>query len=347
LVSTAEDLHEKSILPNLAEFIQSLKTHSNYKDGGGYDKSFTLKAIGITVDEYVKVNKLTLGNHKNNNYNIASLFSAVSAATNIQKGGQEDNNPKNNQSVNIAMVRGWIKGEGEEVFPLAHYYWFHVFAEDKSYALSIDNALFGDGITFESAANCNILGKDYTIQTSSSKKITNLKDAHSSKTNENQANQQNLIMSAPNIYIPRSKSHSILDDIFKNAESIDAIGLSLNYICLNVGDHDLLRLLNKNCVIRLLFSDPNGMGTKIREQEENYVEGFLGNLTATNIKLINKLKNQYNQYPLYVKTYSDIVRINMYILNKNVIFVSHYLYNYRGADAPCIMIRNDQYPEVF
>jgi len=131
-------------------------------------------------------------------------------------------------------------------------------------------------------------------------------------------------------------------ELFKEAKSIDAMGLSLNAITVNYGSQHLDELLDDGCKIRLLFLKPFSKGMKAREEEEGFSGDELSNLTKNNLHFIKKYSESVDaahQSDLQYKVYSSPVRINLFVINGNVMVVQYYDPGGRGIDMPCLLIK--------
>lgn len=110
-------------------------------------------------------------------------------------------------------------------------------------------------------------------------------------------------------------------DLFKDATSIDAMGLSLNAISVNYGRDDLQDLIDNKCKIRLLFLKPFSKGMKAREEEEGKTNNELSTLTRNNMNSMKKVIESVSDDKkdvIQFRAYSSPVRINLFIVNKEV-----------------------------
>jgi len=137
-------------------------------------------------------------------------------------------------------------------------------------------------------------------------------------------------------------SHISYKELFNGAKSIDAMGLSLNAITVNYGSQQLDGLIDAGCKIRLLFLKPFSKGMKAREEEEGFSGDELSNLTKNNLHFIKKYSESIDtahQSEMQYKVYSSPVRINLFVINDNVMVVQYYDPGGRGIDMPCLLIK--------
>ncbi|MBV9690972.1 MAG: helix-turn-helix transcriptional regulator [Ktedonobacteraceae bacterium] len=134
-------------------------------------------------------------------------------------------------------------------------------------------------------------------------------------------------------------------DMFENAHSILAAGISLNAITLNYSREILQKLIIENqCNIQLCFLDPDGKKCAEREEEEDYPLGTLAGLTRANIIITTVLYNQIKQTSpehckhLEVRVYDLAPRLNIYIVDDILMTVQSYGYG-RGEEAPVFVLK--------
>lgn len=134
--------------------------------------------------------------------------------------------------------------------------------------------------------------------------------------------------------------------LFTNTKSIHAIGISLNAITINWGINNLIAALNNLTEVKLLFLDPNGESTRIRETIENLPPGTISNITKTNlnlIKLVSEKCTEEIRNKLNYKIYDSLLNLNMYILDEKFIILQHYLTGIRGQECPIYVLKNEQH----
>jgi transcriptional regulator with XRE-family HTH domain len=133
--------------------------------------------------------------------------------------------------------------------------------------------------------------------------------------------------------------------MFEDAQCILAAGISLNAIALTYSKDALFKaIVEDNCTLQLCFLDPSGKKCAEREEEENYPQGTLADLTGVNILVMKTLLNQIEKtYPdksknLEIKTYDLTPRFNIYIVDDLLMTVQSYAYG-RGEDTPTLFLQ--------
>lgn len=133
--------------------------------------------------------------------------------------------------------------------------------------------------------------------------------------------------------------------MFEDAHKILAAGISLNAITLTYSRDALLKaIIEDNYIIQLCFLDPNGAKCAEREEEENYPQRTLADLTSVNLLLARTLRNQIERTSpehlknLEIKTYNLTPRFNIYIVDDVLMTVQSYAYG-RGEDTPTLFLQ--------
>ncbi|MFF0633480.1 DUF5919 domain-containing protein [Nocardia sp. NPDC004151] len=132
-------------------------------------------------------------------------------------------------------------------------------------------------------------------------------------------------------------------ELFKTARTVDLTGLSLNMLCQQYSDTDILRLLENGTVIRCLFLDPAGESIRAREVEEGHAPGLLTNLTDANIQTLERVRRRVTaQTPgsLLIRVYDQPIRFNITIIDSTICVMQPYLPTSRGVESPTFVSRN-------
>jgi hypothetical protein len=139
-------------------------------------------------------------------------------------------------------------------------------------------------------------------------------------------------------FIAGHPPHQLFDD----ASRVQAAGLSLNLLCQQYPDRDLARLVDRGGTLQCLFLRPYGAAVRSREQEEDYPEGHLSQLTELNMQLLVRLRDRLPagaQPRVRLATYDEIIRFNIILIDGVTGIVQPYLPTARGVDAPTLFLR--------
>jgi hypothetical protein len=132
-------------------------------------------------------------------------------------------------------------------------------------------------------------------------------------------------------------SHELLDE----AQSVRAVGLSLNLICQQYAEPKLRENIEAGATYRCLFLAPGGQAIKAREAEEGYPPGHLSALTELNIQtLVTRVRNRLSEEArgrLEVRTYDETIRFNILLIDDSTCVFQPYLPESRGLDSPTFL----------
>jgi Domain of unknown function (DUF5919) len=135
--------------------------------------------------------------------------------------------------------------------------------------------------------------------------------------------------------------------LLDGAIRIRAAGLSLNLICQQLPDQQLLRMLAGGTELSCLFLDPAGEAIAARELEEDYAPGFLASLTSFNIQVLCRLRDRLpaeTRDRVRLAVYDETIRFNILLVDDHTCVVQPYLPNARGIDSPTLLLRRDDRP---
>ncbi|WP_406269543.1 DUF5919 domain-containing protein [Nocardia sp. NBC_00881] len=138
--------------------------------------------------------------------------------------------------------------------------------------------------------------------------------------------------------------------LFENAQRIDMAGLSLNLLCQQYSDTDLMRLLESGTNLRCLFLDPNGTHIRARETEEGHPPGVLSSLTELNMQCLIRVQQKSATQQIesiQIRTYDETVRFNITIVDSAVCVIQPYLPTARGVESPTLIARKSDPPGLF
>ncbi|MFI6959661.1 DUF5919 domain-containing protein [Nocardia sp. NPDC050408] len=139
-------------------------------------------------------------------------------------------------------------------------------------------------------------------------------------------------------------------ELFETAQQIDMAGLSLNMLCQQYSDSDIVRLLDTGTVIRCLFLNPDGTNIRDREIEEGHPAGLLTNLTDTNIRTLERVRNKTSPTTpgsLLIRVYDQPIRFNITIIDATVCVMQPYMPATRGVESPTFVARKSSGPGIF
>ncbi|SES12639.1 DUF5919 domain-containing protein [Actinokineospora terrae] len=153
-------------------------------------------------------------------------------------------------------------------------------------------------------------------------------------------------------YISRSEFHHQMPPhkLFDGASSIRMAGLSLNLLCQQYPDRDLVDLIETGAEVHCLFLDPDGEAIRRRCVEEDHPEDLLSTLTRVNIEAMKRvaLKLSPEAAPrLRLHVYDETIRFNITIVNDTLCVVQPYLPNGRGLESPTLVAENGPNPGLF
>ncbi|WP_159921880.1 MULTISPECIES: DUF5919 domain-containing protein [Nocardia] len=138
--------------------------------------------------------------------------------------------------------------------------------------------------------------------------------------------------------------------LFENTRRVDMAGLSLNLLCQQYSDTDLMKLLESGATLRCLFLDPSGTHIRLRETEEGHAPGVLSSLTELNMKCLIRVQRKFatsQAKPIRIRTYDETVRFNITIVDSAVCIIQPYLPRARGVESPTLFARKSGSPGLF
>jgi hypothetical protein len=146
--------------------------------------------------------------------------------------------------------------------------------------------------------------------------------------------------------------------LFNDTRRIRMVGLSLNLLCQQYPDRNLIALLESGTVVECLFLDPQGQFIRQREQEESHPDGLLSTLTTVNIEALRRVRTKLSTEAkpnLKIHTYDEVVRFNITIIDDETCVVQPYMPDARGVESPTLVMEKqaggvglfDTFEEVF
>lgn len=139
-------------------------------------------------------------------------------------------------------------------------------------------------------------------------------------------------------------------ELFGKAQTIDIAGLSLNLLCQQYSDSEIVDLVSSGTTMRCLFLDPAGQHIRAREAEEGHEPGVLVGLTDINIGSLARLRNRCrtgSTGTIAIRTYDETVRFNIIVIDGRTCITQPYLPNARGVESPTFVARRSDRPGIF
>lgn len=142
-----------------------------------------------------------------------------------------------------------------------------------------------------------------------------------------------------------------VNQLISNSLQIEAVGISLNKLTLNISESLLRRFFaNKSqtgeiAKMTLLFLDPRGRFIVERQKEEGYKNNELRNLTKMNIDTIIRKTNDVvsKQEQLEIRLYDVSPRINCIFIDNTSLIAQFYGPYQRGIENPVIFVKRSRY----
>lgn len=135
------------------------------------------------------------------------------------------------------------------------------------------------------------------------------------------------------------------------AEKIECLGISNNEITLKMDAEALLEALKRGAEIEVLFLDPKGKNTKLREKEERQVKNTIVNNTKTTLNYIMRIKKHNESGEVFdnlkVFVYDSIPRMNMIFIDGTHLLLQYYANSVPGASNPCFYIKKQADNQIF
>ncbi|WP_280407482.1 DUF5919 domain-containing protein [Nocardia brasiliensis] len=130
------------------------------------------------------------------------------------------------------------------------------------------------------------------------------------------------------------------EQLLSGAQRIDMAGLSLNMLCQQYADSDIVDMLARGTRIRCLFLDPAGTSIRDREREEGHPPGLLTNLTDTNIRTLERIRAKAGAgAALDIRVYDTPIRFNITLIDDQLCVMQPYMPAARGVESPTFVAR--------
>ncbi|GEM29739.1 hypothetical protein NN3_07460 [Nocardia neocaledoniensis NBRC 108232] len=138
--------------------------------------------------------------------------------------------------------------------------------------------------------------------------------------------------------------------LFRNASTIDLTGLSLNILCQQCSDTEVLRMMRGGTRMRCLFLDPEGSNIAERELEEGHAPGALSGLTRLNIHMLQRVQSHWTSAMngrIEIRVYDAPVRFNICIIDSETCVMQPYLPFARGLESPTFVSKRQEREGTF
>lgn len=138
--------------------------------------------------------------------------------------------------------------------------------------------------------------------------------------------------------------------MFRDARTIDLVGLSLNILCQQCSDSEVLRMMQEGTKMRCLFLDPEGLNIAEREREEGHARRALVNLTKLNIRMLQRVRSNWTEEMcgrIEIRVYDAPVRFNICIVNSEICIMQPYLPFDRGLESPTFVSKRSEREGTF
>ncbi len=148
------------------------------------------------------------------------------------------------------------------------------------------------------------------------------------------------------VYPKRSSMNQDYDlaSLIANSNNIRCVGISNTEMTAKMDKDAMEYALNNGAVIELMFLDPFGKYTSIREKEENHIPGRIKEITISNMGYPQDMKKRLPDDAasrLHILTYDVLPRMNIIIID-NTVLLQYYANAVAGLDNPCFVIVKDK-----
>ena len=129
-----------------------------------------------------------------------------------------------------------------------------------------------------------------------------------------------------------------LDDLIATAHTVSVVGISNSEVTARINPSAIENCVEHGGTVEILFLDPNGQFTPLREKEEGLRVDRIKNITNINIETAldfrDRLQNNRDNYKLYI--YDKQPRMNMIFVDDNLI-LQYYANNIPGIGNPSFL----------
>lgn len=138
------------------------------------------------------------------------------------------------------------------------------------------------------------------------------------------------------------------DEMIAKAKSVRAVGISNSELTARINPQAVRTCIEKGGTIELLFLDPNGVYTDLREKEENLRPNRIKNITNINIDTALGIKDdvEANRENLRLFKYDLQPRMNMIFVDDHLI-LQYYANKIAGISNPTFLIQKQDVSPIF
>lgn len=138
------------------------------------------------------------------------------------------------------------------------------------------------------------------------------------------------------------------DDLIATAHAVRVIGISNSEVTARINPNAIVNCVEHGGKVEMLFLDPDGQFTKLREQEEGLRVNRIKNITNVNIEtavgFYDRIQTNKDNFMLY--TYDKQPRMNMIFVD-NYLILQYYANNIPGIENPSFFIEKQENSPIF
>lgn len=138
------------------------------------------------------------------------------------------------------------------------------------------------------------------------------------------------------------------DELIANASNVRAVGISNSEMTARINPGAVANCIKNGGTVEILFLDPDGHYTPLREQEEGLRKNRIKRITEVNIDtaldMYERVPNQENRLRLYL--YDKLPRMNMIFIDDGLI-LQYYANNIAGIDNPTFFIKRTRLSPIY
>lgn len=138
------------------------------------------------------------------------------------------------------------------------------------------------------------------------------------------------------------------DDLVATAKHVRAVGISNSELTARINPSAIRNCIARGGKIEILFLDPNGKYTPLREQEENLRTNRIKNITNVNIETALDIRDSLpaNRESMTLYLYDKPPRMNMIFVDDYLI-LQYYSNNIQGINNPSFFIEKQAVSPVY